>query len=90
MLADLVANRPYFWRYFRRTALRRVHWQVTTAANDGAKADSSPSIAYNTSFYLIDGTQPDAYPPHVRMRDHRSTSRYVLNLLLFHLGFEVL
>ena len=31
MLNDLKRNTPYFWRYFRRGATRRVHWQVTTA-----------------------------------------------------------
>ena len=90
MLQNLLANRPYFWRYFRRGANRRVHWQVTTAADDcravGASS-SLESIGYNTSFYLI---APDEYPTHVRVHDHRGTPRYIFNLVKFHLGFEVL
>ena len=89
MLTDLLANRPYFWRYFRRDANRRVHWQVTTAADDGVAADAAPTIAYNTSFYLI-GASPTDYPSHVTVYDHRGTIRYIFNLLRFHLGFEVI
>lgn len=90
MLADLVANRPYLWRYYRRHEFRRVHWQVTTAVDDGAIADAATDIAYNRSFYLIDTSHPNAYPPHVRVYDHRGTVQYVVNLVRFHLGFGVL
>jgi hypothetical protein len=89
MLQDLIANRPYFWRYYRRDSNRRVHWQVTTAASGCplAVAEHASAIAYNTSFYLIG---PQEYPKHVKVHDHRSTFWYVLNLVRFHLGFEVI
>ena len=102
MLRDLIANRPYFWRYYRRNTNRRVHWQVTTTATsaqpaggvmgNGEEANSNgaaaPTIAFNTSFYLI-GSHED-YPAHVKFHDHRGTARYLFNLVRFHLGFEVI
>ena len=86
---DVVGSRlcsADFWRYFRRGATCRVHWQVTTAS-DAQETNDSSSVAYNTSFYLIG---PNDYPPHVKVHDHRATARYLFNLVRFHLGFEVL
>ena len=85
MLRDLLANRPYFWRYYRRGELRRTHWQVTTATDHVPTAGSE--VPYNTSFYLI---APHEYPPQITVYDHRGTLRYLWNLVWFHLGFEVL
>ena len=88
MLRDLLANRPYFWRYYRRGELRRTHWQVTTANDHDPTAGVRGSeVPYNTSFYLI---APQEFPSQITVYDHRGTLRYMWNLLWFHLGFEVL
>lgn len=88
MLQDLLASRPYFWRYYKQRSLCRTHWQITTVHDDvptiGADRQTVP---YNTSFYLI---APQEYPPHVHVHDHRSSMRYIFNLLRFHLGCDVL
>lgn len=62
-----------------------------TAVSDPPVAPGDGRVAtvpYNTSFYLIGGAHD--YPSHVRVHDHRSTLRYVWNLLWFHLGYEVI
>ena len=88
MLADLLASRTYFWRYFRRGALCRTHWQVTSANDEIPTADADGwTVPYNTSFYLI---APHEYASHVRVHDHRGTARYLWNLVCFHLGGAVL
>ena len=90
MLHDLLENRPYFWRFYRRGELRRTHWQVTavTDAPVAADGDGDAIVPYNTSFYLLGGLCD--YPSHVRVHDHRSTLRYLFNLVLFHLGYQVI
>jgi len=88
MVDDLVANKPYFWRYYKRGGLTRTHWQVTTPVTGcTGTGKEGRTIPYNTSFYLIG---PSEYPEHVQTYDHRNTLLYLANIARFHLGFEVL
>lgn len=89
MLRDLLASRPYFWRYYKRDSPCRAHWQVTSVHDAVPTTDAGgTTVPYNTSFYLIGG--PAEYPSHVRVHDHRASLRYLWNLLRFHAGSDVL
>jgi hypothetical protein len=80
ILQDLLASRPYFWRYYKRSCLCHTYWQITTVHDIIPTIDvDGQAVPYNTSFYLI---APHEYPAHVHVHDHRSSLHYNLHIQL--------